>query len=69
MAANSSGETTVVVTVLEDLNAFFKQHVLESVNGSIQIFQSMTYGEMAIVLLLSIMIGLYVLKWFFEVVR
>jgi hypothetical protein len=54
---------------IEALNDFYKNYIVESVNGSFQVFQSFTYGEMAISFLLVTFIFLYVLKWFFEVVR
>lgn len=54
---------------VEALNDFYKNYLVDSVNGSFQVFQSFSYGEMAISFLLVTFIFLYVLKWFFEVIR
>lgn len=54
---------------VDALNQFYKNYIVETVNGSFQVFQSFTYGEMVISLLLTVLVLLYGLKWFWEVVR
>lgn len=42
---------------------------VELQNTTIYVYQSLTFGEMLIALLLSLMIVLFLLYWFYEVVR
>lgn len=56
-------------TYVNALNEFYKNYIVETVNGSFQVFQSFTYGEMVISILLTVLVFLYGLKWFWEVVR
>ena len=51
----------------EDLKEFYKHYILETPDGVIQVFQSLTYGEMLISFLLLVMIALYLLRWVFDV--
>lgn len=51
------------------LNSFYESYIVESVNGSFQVFQSFTYGEMVISFLLASIFLLMLLKWVFEVIR
>lgn len=44
-------------------------YVVETVEGSFQIFQSFTYGEMAIVGLLLTLVFLFAFKWIWEALR
>lgn len=55
--------------VVSALNEFYESYLIETVDGSFQIFQSMSYGEMLISFLLLIAICLYVFKWLWEVLR
>lgn len=55
--------------LLETLNEFYKNYIVDTVHGSFQVFQSFTYGEMVISLLLTAIFLLMVAKWFWEVVR
>lgn len=54
---------------IDALNEFYKQYIVETVNGSFQVFQSFTYGEMVISFLLAMLVTLYTLKWIWEVIR
>lgn len=51
----------------QDLQDFYSHYILETPDGFIQIFQSMTYGEMIISFLLLVLIVLYALRWIFDV--
>jgi hypothetical protein len=53
---------------VDALNEFYRQYIVETANGSFQVFQSFTYGEMVISFLLFTLVVLYSLKWFWEVV-
>lgn len=55
-----------IKTVIEE---YFHQYVVETVNGSFQVFQSFTYGEMVIATLLTCILFLMTLRFFFEVIR
>lgn len=57
------------MTIKESLNDFFQNYVVETTEGTFQVFKSFTYGEMAISFLLFTIIVLYVMKWIWEVVR
>lgn len=54
---------------VEDLQKFYKHYLVETPEGFIQIFQSLTYGELMISFLLLLLIVLFVMKWLYEVVR
>lgn len=54
---------------IDALNEFYQQYVVDTVNGSFQVFQSFTYGEMVISFLLATLVTLYTLKWIWEVIR
>lgn len=47
------------------LTGFYKQHV----EGSIQVFHSLTLGETAIAILLAAILLVLVFKWIWEVIR
>lgn len=49
------------------LNEFYLNYVETSV--PVQVFQSFTYGEMVISVLLLCCLVLYVMKWLWEVLR
>jgi hypothetical protein len=63
--------TTVTesVYVFDALNQFYVNHMVATVNGSIQVFHSLTFGEMIISILLATIIILFSLKWVYEVLR
>ncbi len=54
---------------MDALNEFYKNYIVDTVNGSFQVFQSFTYGEMVISFLLALFILLYTFKWIWEVIR
>lgn len=54
---------------IDALNDFYQHYIVETVNGSFQVFQSFTYGEMVISFLLALLVSLYTLKWIWEVIR
>ena len=54
---------------IDALNEFYKNYIVDTVNGSFQVFQSFTYGEMVISFLLALFIALYTLKWIWEVIK
>lgn len=56
-------------SMIQAMKEFYKSYIVESVNGSFQIFQSFTYGEMVISFLLFSILLLFILKWVYEVVR
>jgi len=56
-------------TIVEALKEFYTSYVYTSVNGSFQVFQSFSYGEMTIALLLALSIVLFTLKWIWEALR
>jgi uncharacterized membrane protein len=51
------------------LNDFFQHYIVETFNGTFQVFQSFTYGEMVISMLLAFIILIMLLKWLYEVIR
>ena len=53
--------------ILNGLNMFYLQHV-ESV-VPVQVFESLTYGEMMISVILLTFLILFCLKWIWEVLR
>lgn len=57
------------MNVKESLNEIFQNYVVETTEGTFQVFKSFTYGEMALSFLLLTFIVLFVLKWIWEVVR
>lgn len=50
------------------LHEFYQSYIVDTVNGSFQIFQSMTYGEIIISFLLLIIIFIMILKWVYQVI-
>lgn len=55
--------------VLGALNDFYAAHVKVHVEGSIQVFHSLTLGEAAIAILLAAILLVLIFKWIWEVVR
>lgn len=51
----------------EDLKEFYKHYIVETPDGFIQVFQSLSYGEMLISFFLLVLIVLYILRWVFDV--
>ena len=51
----------------QDLKDFYKHYIVETPDGLIQVFQSLTYGEMLISFFLLVLIVLYILRWVFDV--
>ena len=51
------------------LNDFYHNYIIESANGTFQIFQSFSYGEMVISFLLSFIILIMLSKWVYEVMQ
>ncbi|MBK5482948.1 hypothetical protein JFV29_13905 [Peribacillus sp. TH16] len=62
-------EPSVSDQVGKALDGFYQNYIIDTVNGSFQVFQSFTYGEMVISFLLAAIFLLLLLKWVFEVVR
>lgn len=54
---------------VDALNSFYDSYVVETVDGTFQIFRSFTYGEITISLLLFSFICLFTMKWLWEVFR
>jgi hypothetical protein len=54
---------------LSALNDFYNHYIVTTLHGSFQVFQSFTYGEMTISLLLFSIFLLMVFKWVYEVTR
>lgn len=69
MAMPAEPEETQKVSIIQDLNDFFKSHLIDTPDGFLQIFQSFTYGEMVISFLLLLIVLLFVFKWIWEVLR
>ncbi|WP_263560721.1 hypothetical protein [Paenibacillus polymyxa] len=55
----------IKTNVMDALSGFYKSHV----EGSIQVFHSLTVGEAAIVVMLAAILLVLVFKWIWEVVR
>lgn len=55
--------------MFDSLDSFYRSYIVDTVSGSFQVFQSFTYGEMLISLLLFLCLALFCLKWFWEAVR
>lgn len=55
--------------LLSALNEFYDFYVVQTVDESIQVFRSFTYGEMVISLLLLCILTTMVFKWIWEVFR
>lgn len=53
---------------IDAMNDFYRQYIVDTVNGSFQVFQSFTYGEMVISFLLALLVSMFALKWFWEVI-
>lgn len=51
------------------LEGLYQQYVVDTLDGSFQVFQSFTYGEMTIAVLLLLIFGLLAFKWIWEVLR
>ena len=56
-------------TLKTALNEFYHNYVVDTINGSFQVFQSFTYGEMVISFLLFAILMTMIFKWVFEVLR
>jgi len=56
-------------TMKTALNEFYHNYVVDTINGSFQVFQSFTYGEMVISFLLFAILMTMIFKWVFEVLR
>jgi hypothetical protein len=54
--------------VVNALGDFYNNYIVETANGTFQVFQSFTYGEMVISFLLAIIIFIMILKWITEVI-
>ncbi|WP_116314963.1 hypothetical protein, partial [Escherichia coli] len=52
--------------VIAALDEFYESYIVESVNGTFQVFQSFTYGEMVISFLLFSILLVIIFKWIFE---
>lgn len=63
----------IIINTYDDvknaLSDFYAHYIVDTVNGSFQIFQSFTYGEMTISILLFSIILLMVFRWLYEVIR
>lgn len=55
--------------LLTALNEFYEQHIVETVDKSLQVFRSFTYGEMVISFILLLILFTMIFKWFWEVLR
>lgn len=51
------------------LNEFYQSHVIPTVDQSIQVFRSFTYGEMVISFILLCILFVISFKWIWEVLR
>ncbi|AHD07789.1 hypothetical protein ERICII_04141 (plasmid) [Paenibacillus larvae subsp. larvae DSM 25430] len=51
------------------LGDFFHSYIVDTVSGSFRVFQSFTYGEMLISLLLFTILLLLTFRWIFDVLR
>lgn len=51
------------------LQEFYQHYIVDTVSGGFQVFQSMTYGEMAIFAVLTLWVLLFISKWIWEVLR
>lgn len=51
------------------LQEYYNSYLVDTVNGSFQVFQSFTYGEMAICLLLVAILFTMVFQWLWMVIR
>lgn len=61
--------TSVKDDFLQALNEFYSDYIVQTANGSFQVFQSFSYGEMVISFLLTCILFVMLLKWFYEVIR
>lgn len=55
--------------MLSALNEFYKNYIVTTADGTFQVFQSFTFGEMVIALLLLLLCVMYALKWVWESLR
>jgi len=71
--AVGDNELTVVdfleLDFVKDLQEFYNHYLVKTPDGIIQVFQSLTYGELLISFLLLMLIVLYIMKWFYEILR
>jgi len=56
-------------SVISALDTYYQSYVIETVDESIQVFQTLTYGEMLISLLLLCLLFLHTFRWIWEVLR
>lgn len=56
-------------SVTSAFDDFYSHYVINTLDSSFQVFQSFTYGEMAISFLLVLIIMIMLLKWFWEILR
>jgi hypothetical protein len=56
-------------SVIDAFQDFYVNHLVQTVDGTIQIFESFTYGEMVISLLLFCILLVMVFKWIWEVFK
>lgn len=55
--------------LLTVLNDFYENYIVDTANGSFQVFKSFTYGEMVITFLLFAILLVMILRFVYEVVR
>lgn len=55
--------------VTQGISDFYTHYVVTTTDQTIQVFQSFTYGEMTIALLLFVLVLLFGLKWLWEVLQ
>lgn len=55
--------------VHDGLSRFYLSHIVPLADQSVQVFQSFTYGEMLISLILLLILLVMVFKWIWEVLR
>jgi len=61
--------STDSVDILDSLNTFYHQYLVPIADSSVQVFQSFTYGEMVISLLLALIFLTMVFRWIWEALR
>lgn len=70
MVDNFTGD--IVINTYEDtlkaLTDFYEFYIVDTVNGSFQVFQSFTYGEMTISFLLFSILLVLIFRWLYEVI-
>jgi hypothetical protein len=55
--------------VLKGIDQFYESYLISTVDGTIQIFRSFTYGEMVISFLLLCILFVLTFMWFWGVLR